>query len=229
MGLNVVVVTHVCLLSFAGAVCPSAGRSEASGSRAPPRVEEAPRDFPRRRLRTAVRFLEEDGGWVLVVGWGRRVWTAQLGVLIPRRGRGLGVEFPWGSWDAVPAELWGRGGVRGVLVRWRMRIATTILAEFREVVRNVGRGRGEWTWYRHAIEVVGRERACRAAVSVREEIVRALRSLGRPPPPVTPDQAWRRVEEAMDRGGAAEERVEWVDSDEEEGEEEEEKRRRRGG
>ena len=54
--------------------------------------------------------------------------------------------------------------------------------------------------------------------------MRALRSLGRSLPPVTPDQAWRRVEEAMDRGEAAEERVEWVDSDEEEGGEEGEER-----
>ena len=111
--------------------------------------------------------------------------------------------------------------MRGVLVRWRMRIATTILAEFREVMRDIGRGRGEWTWYRHAIEVVGRERACRAAVSVREVILRALRSLGRPPPPVTQAQAWERVERAMGRGAAAEEGVEWVDSDEEEEGEEE--------
>ena len=52
------------------------------------------------------------------------------------------MEFPWGSWDAVLTELWGRGGVRGLLVRWRMRIATTILVEFREVVQDIGRGEG---------------------------------------------------------------------------------------
>ena len=132
---DIVVVACVCPLSFAGTVRLPEGRSEASGSRAPPLVDEALRDFPRGRLRTTVRFLEEDGGWVLVVGWGRHVWTAQLGVLIPQQGRELGVEFPWGSWDAVPAELWGRGGVRELLVRWRMKIATTILAEFRRWYR----------------------------------------------------------------------------------------------
>ena len=171
LGINVVVVARVCLLSFAGTARPPEGRSGASGSRAPPRVEEAPRNFPSAPSQDGSPVLwRKTGGGCLRSGGARRMWTVQLGVLMPQQGRGLGVEFLWGSWDAVPMELWGRGGVRGGACPVADEDSHHYLGGIPRGGTGISvRGRGEWTWYRHAIEVVGLEHACQAAVGVREE------------------------------------------------------------